>query len=77
MSAFTAESIEILRESQQKIDEGKDLRMKSRLLMKECIENAKNIGQIVNDSFVKKIEETLTLSVRTYFSINQEQDFKI
>lgn len=63
LSAFTAESVEILRESQAKIDEGRELRGKARVLMKECLDNAKSIGQVVNESFVKKIEETLMLSV--------------
>lgn len=63
LSAFTAESVDILMEAQARIDEGRDLRLKARLLMRECIENARNTGQTVNESFVIKIEETLLLSV--------------
>lgn len=63
LNAFTLESVEILKEAQQRIEEGKDLRARSKLLMRDCIENAKNMGQLVNDSFFKKIEETLYQSV--------------
>jgi hypothetical protein len=63
LNAFTLESVEILKESQFRIEEGKDLRAKSKILMKECIENAKNSGQLVNEAFLKRIEDTLILSV--------------
>lgn len=66
LSAFTGESVNILNESQTRIDEGRDLRLKARLLIKECVDNSKNIGSVVNDAFVKKIEETLLLSVRFF-----------
>lgn len=64
LSAFTAEAVDIIREAEHKIYEGKDLRAKSKILMKESIENAKQMSQLVNDAFLKKIEDTLLLSVR-------------
>lgn len=63
LSAFTAESVDILREADRQILEGKDLRDKSKYLMKESIENAKNMNRIVNDAFLRKLEDTLLLSV--------------
>lgn len=63
LSAFTAECIDVMRAAQENIDIGRNLRFNSKQLIKECMENSKMYGNCINDAFVKKIEETLALSV--------------
>lgn len=63
LSAFTAESVDIIREADLKIQEGRDFRLKSKLLIKDSIESSKQTALIVNDQFLRKIEDTLLLSV--------------
>ncbi|CAF0819765.1 unnamed protein product [Brachionus calyciflorus] len=62
LSAFTNESVDIIREADAQIQEGRDLRGRSRVLMRDSIESAKQCNLIVNDQFLRKIEDTLLLS---------------
>lgn len=64
MSAFTPECIEIMDLAAHQIAEGKDLRRKAKQAIKESMEDAKLAGRTVDDYFVKKISESVTLSVR-------------
>ena len=63
LSAFTPETIEIMDLAVQQISEGKELRRKGKQAISEAMENAKLAGKTVDDYFVKKISETITLSV--------------
>lgn len=63
LSSFTAESIEIVKLSNQQIEESKDLRMRANLLMKECFDYSKKTAKSVDDQFAKKIADTLGLAV--------------
>jgi hypothetical protein len=67
LTAFTEEPMEIMKEAAANIQESKDLRLQSKLLIKESWENIKQINKAVNDAFVKKIEETLALGVSFLF----------
>ena len=64
LSAFTPESMEIMELAAALIAEGKDLRKKAKNTIEESMENARLAGKTVDDYFVKKISETVTLSVR-------------
>lgn len=67
LSAFTTESVDIIREADLQILEGRNLRARSKILMKESIDSAKQVNSIVNDQFLRKIEDTLLLSVIIFF----------
>jgi hypothetical protein len=73
LTAFTEESVEIIKEATEMIQFSKELRYNSNIKMKECIENAKNIGDMVNKVFTKKIQDCLALNV----TINLQFDFSI
>ena len=47
----------------QQISDGKELRRKGKQVINDASENAKLAGKTVEDYFVKKISETITLSV--------------
>lgn len=64
LSAFTPETIEVMDLASSQINEGKELRRKGKQAINEAMENAKLAGKTVEDYFVKKISETVTLSVR-------------
>ena len=64
LGAFTAESLDVLRIAQETIDAGRELRLNSKSLIKESIENSKMHGGVINETLQRKIEETLALSVR-------------
>ncbi len=66
LSSFTAESIEVVKLSNQQIEESKDLRMRANLLMKECYDYSKKTAKSVDDQFAKKIADTLGLAVIIY-----------
>lgn len=63
LNSFTAESIEIVKLSNQQIEESKDLKMKANYLMKECYDYSKKNTKSVDDLFAKKISDTLGLAV--------------
>ncbi len=67
LSAFTPEIVDIIKEAGKRIDESKNLRSKSRALMKECFEKITNANKTVDSAFIKKLEENLLLSVRETF----------
>jgi len=67
LSAFTPEIVDIIKEAGKRIDESKNLRSKSRALMKECFEKITNANKTVDSAFIKKLEENLLLSVRGTF----------
>jgi hypothetical protein len=50
----------------QQISDGKELRRKGKQAIHETSENAKLAGKTVEDYFVKKISETITLSVSKF-----------
>ena len=60
---LTNDSIEIMNTARDQIAVGQDLRNKSLCLMRECFDNAKSINNNVDESFVRKIAETLGLNV--------------
>ncbi len=47
----------------QQMGEGKELRRRGKQAINDSMENAKLAGKTVEDYFVKKIAETITLSV--------------
>ncbi len=63
LSAFTEESIDILNIANENIDYGKQLRQNSHALIRDAIENAKLYSGCIDDTFKRKIEEALALSV--------------
>jgi hypothetical protein len=67
LSAFTPEIVDIIKEAGKRIDESKNLRSKSRALMKECFEKITNANKTVDTAFIRKLEENLLLSVRGTF----------
>ena len=67
LNAFTPEIVEIIKEAAKRIEEAKNLRTRSRALMKECFEKINNANKTVDLAFVKKLEENLALSVRNFY----------
>ena len=63
LSAFTPESVEIMELAASLIAEGKELRKKAKQIIEESMENARLAGKTVDDYFVKKISESVTLAV--------------
>ena len=76
LSAFTPEIVDIIKEAGKRIDESKNLRSKSRALMKECFEKITNANKTVDSAFIKKLEENLLLSVRGTFFFLSTSPFK-
>lgn len=73
LNAFTPEIIEIIKEAAKRIDEARNLRTKSRGLMKECFEKITNANKIVDSTFIKKLEENLLLSKNLAVSSAENQ----
>ena len=65
LSAFTEESLEIMRMAAREIDESKDLRIRSLVLMRDSIEMAKKNSKFVDETFARKISEQLNLTVNS------------
>ena len=63
LSAFTPEAVHIMDVAAQQIIDGKELRRKAKIVIADSLENAKLAGKTVEDYFVKKISETVTLTV--------------
>ncbi len=63
LTAFTEEPVNVIKEAGVLINDCKELRNQSRVLVKESLENIRQINKSVNEAFIKKIEETLALSV--------------
>lgn len=73
LTAFTEEPIKAMAEANLIIAESKDLRNQSRLLIKDSLENIKQINKSVNEVFIKKIEETLALGKNLCISSAENQ----
>ena len=63
LSAFTEESIDIMKIASKEIDDSKDLRVRSLILMRDSIEFAKKNSRFVDEQFTRKISEQLNLTV--------------
>ena len=63
LNAFTEEPVNVIKEAGVLINDCKELRNQSRVLVKESLENIRQINKSVNEAFIKKIEDTLALSV--------------
>ena len=63
LNSFTAESVEIVKLSNQQIEESKSLRMQSNIIMKDCFDLSKKNAKAVDEVFAKKIADTLGLTV--------------
>ena len=63
LNAFTPEIVETIKEANKRIDEAKNLRTKSKSLMKECFERIANTNKTTDLAFIKKLEENLALTV--------------
>lgn len=69
LNSFTAESVEIVKIANQQIEESKDLRMRSNILMKDCFDFSKKNTKSVDDVFAKKLYDTLGLAVNILFEL--------
>jgi len=63
LNSFTAESVEIVKLSNQQIEESKSLRVQSNIIMKDCFDLSKKNARAVDEVFAKKIADTLGLAV--------------
>ena len=63
LNSFTAESVEIVKLSNQQIEESKSLRIQSNIIMKDCFDLSKKNAKAVDEVFAKKIADTLGLTV--------------
>ena len=67
LSAFTPETIQIMDVAAAQIADARELRRRARVTILDCMENAKIAGKTVDDYFVKKISESVSLTVKINF----------
>ncbi len=67
IDALTPEIAEIMDLSFKQISDSKELRIYAKTLIDEALYSAKATGQRVDELMVKKIAETMSLSVNIYF----------